>query len=42
MQADILTVLQKNFDPELAQNFIENTKIAIKAIVEQLQKNKLI
>lgn len=42
MQADVLTVLQKNFDPELAQKFIDNTKIAIKAIVEQLQRNKLI
>lgn len=42
MQAEILTVLQKNFDPELAQKFIESTKSAIKAIVEQLQKNKLI
>lgn len=42
MQAEILTVLQKNFDPELAQKFIDNTKLAIKAIVEKLQKNKLI
>lgn len=42
MQAEILTVLQKNFDPELAQKFIDNTKVAIKSIVEQLQKNKLI
>ena len=41
LQADILTVLQKNFDPELAQSFIDNTKNAIKVIVEQLQKNKL-
>ena len=42
LQADVLKVLQKNFDPELAQQFIENTKVAIKKIVEQLQKNKLI
>ena len=42
MQAEILTVLQKNFDPELAQKFIDNTKVAIKSIVEQLQKHKLI
>jgi hypothetical protein len=42
LQADVLTVLQRNFDPELAQQFIDNTKIAIKNIVEQLQKNKLI
>lgn len=42
MQAEILVVLQKNFDPELAESFIEKTKTAIKTIVEQLQKNKLI
>ena len=42
MQAEILTVLQRNFDQELAQQFIDNTKAAIKAIVEQLQKYKLI
>jgi len=41
LQSDVLTVLQKNFDPELAQSFIDNTKNAIKIIVEQLQKNKL-
>ena len=42
IQADVLNVLQKNFDPELAQNFVDNTKSAIKIVVEQLQKNKLI
>lgn len=42
LQSEILTVLQKNFDPELAQKFIESTKTAIKTIVEQLQRNKLI
>lgn len=42
MQAEVLTVLQKNFDPELAQKFIDNTKVAIKTIVERLQRNKLI
>lgn len=42
IQGDVLQVLQKNFDPDLAQSFIENTKSAIKIIVEQLQKNKLI
>lgn len=41
LQAEVLTVLQKNFDNELAEKFVENTKIAIKTIVEQLQKNKL-
>ena len=42
MQAEILEVLQKNFNPELAQEFIEKTKFAIKNIVEQTQRNKLI
>lgn len=42
LQADILNVLQKNFDPDLAQDFINKTKIAIKEIVTLLQKNKLI
>ena len=42
MQAEILNVLQRNFDPELAQKFIDNTKLAIKIVVEELQKNKLI
>ncbi|MBQ7764058.1 motility associated factor glycosyltransferase family protein [bacterium] len=42
MQADILIVLQKNFDTELAQSFMENTKQAIKNVVEKLKDNKLI
>ena len=42
MQAEVLTVLQKNFDVELAQTFIEKTKDAIKTIVELLQRSKLI
>ena len=42
IQADVLKVLQRNFDAELAQSFIDNTKTAIKVIVEQLQKNRLI
>lgn len=42
MQAEVLKVLQRNFDPELAQEFIDNTKLSIKAIVEKLQKNRLI
>lgn len=42
MQAEILNVLQRNFDPELAQKFIDNTKLAIKIVVEELQKNRLI
>ena len=42
MQADVLRVLQNSFDTELAQKFIDNTKVAIKTIVEQLQRNRLI
>lgn len=42
MQAEILSVLQKNFEPELAEGFIEKTKMAIKVVVESLQRNKLI
>ena len=42
MQADVVNVLQKNFSPDLAESFIEKTKLSIKAIVEQLQKNRLI
>ncbi len=42
MQADILNVLQRNFDPTLAEDFVEKTKFAIKKIVELLQKYKLI
>ena len=42
LQAEVVTVLQKNFDEELAQTFIEKTKVAIKTIVDYLQKNKLI
>lgn len=42
LQADILNVLQKNFAPELAQPFFENTKLAIRKIVEKLQNNKMI
>lgn len=42
MQADILNVLQRNFDPALAEDFVEKTKLAIKTVVELLQKYKLI
>lgn len=42
LQAEILEVLQKNFDPQLAETFVAKTKEAIKIIVEYLQKNKLI
>ena len=42
MQSDVLSVLQKNFDPQVAEDFISETKAAIKTIVELLQRNKLI
>lgn len=42
MQADVLEILQRNFDKELFETFIVNTKEAIKVIVSNLQKNKLI
>lgn len=42
LQAEILEVLQKNFDPDLAESFVAKTKEAIKIVVEILQKNKLI
>ena len=42
MQSDVLNILQKNFDTELANEFIEKTKLAIKTVVNLLQKNKLI
>ena len=42
MQADVLKVLQSNFDSSLAESFIEKSKIAIREIVETLQKNRLI
>ena len=42
MQADILDVLQKNLDSSLAEDFIEKTKVAIKKVVDLLQRSKLI
>lgn len=42
MQADVLKALQRNFAPELAQDFIDKTKNSIKTVVDLLQKNKLI
>ena len=42
MQADIIQVMQSKFDPNLAEEFIEKAKAAIKAIVEYLQKYRLI
>ena len=42
MQAEILEVLQKNFEPQYAEEFIEKTKNSIKVVVETLQKQQLI
>lgn len=42
LQSEVLEVLQKNYAPELAENFIEKTKNSIKIIVELLQKNKMV
>lgn len=42
MQADILQVLQAQFNQELAERFIERTKSGIKRIIDALQKNRLI
>lgn len=41
MQAEVLNVLQKNFATELAEEFIAQTKTAIKTIIELIQKTKL-
>ena len=42
MQADILKVMQSKFNNELAEGFIEKGKNAIKDVVENLQRNRLI
>lgn len=42
LQSEILEVLQKNYAPNLAEPFIQKTKLAIKTIVELLQKNKMV
>lgn len=42
LQAEVLTVLQKNFDPEMANDFIAKTKNAIKVVVENLQKHRVL
>jgi len=42
MQKDILTTLQSNFNPQLAEEFINKTKQAIKLIVETLQRDKML
>lgn len=42
MQADILKVLQAKMEPENADEFLQNAKAAIKDVIENLQKNRLI
>ena len=42
MQKSVILTLQKDFHPDLAEPFIEKTKVAIKTVVDILQKNKLI
>lgn len=42
MQPHILKVLQQDFAPDLADDFINNTKVAIKSVVDELQRTKLI
>lgn len=42
MQADILHVLQAKMESESPEEFIQKTKLAIKDIVDSLQKNRLI
>ena len=42
MQADILKVLQAKMESDNAEEFIQRTKLAIKDIVDSLQKNRLI
>ena len=42
MQADILEVLQAKYAPEIADAFVEKAKAAIKEVIDQLQKNRLI
>ncbi len=42
MQADILTILQNNFDQSVAEEFVNKTKGAIKTVVDLLQKNQMV
>ena len=42
MQAEILKAVQLKFASEYAEEFMEKTKIAIKNIINHLQKNHLI
>lgn len=42
MQTDILNVLQRNFDPSLAEDFLNKTKQSIKVVIDILQRNRMI
>lgn len=42
MQADIISVMQAKFEPSIAEDFINKTKVSIKNVVEYLQKLRLI
>lgn len=42
LQADILKAMQSKFEPSLAEDFINKTKVSIKLVVELLQKHHLI
>ncbi len=42
MQAQVLKVLQTQFSPESAEDFLNKTKLAIREVVDLLQKNSLI
>ena len=42
MQGDIVNALQRNLDSSLAESFIAETKIAIKNVVEMLQKGQFV
>ena len=42
MQADIIKVMQAKFEPSLAEDFINKSKVSIKNVVEYLQKLRLI
>lgn len=42
MQADVLKILQEKMQPDNSEEFIQKTKNAVKDVVENLQKNRLI
>ena len=42
MQADVLNILQSKLADNLAEKFIEDTKVGVKTVIDMLQKNYLI